>query len=60
MLFNQVVASGLANALDENGKTVEQHTSIYFLTKSEDGWAVSVNLPHSPSTVPSLVAASSN
>jgi hypothetical protein len=53
----QALASGLANALDRNGETVEQRASIYLLTKSKDGWAVSVNLPHSPNTVPSLVTA---
>jgi len=53
----QVLASGLANALDKNGKIVEQRASIYLLTKSKDNWAVSVNLPHSPSTVPRLTAA---
>lgn len=50
----QALASGLANALDKNGKTVEQRASIYILTKSENGWAVAVNLPHSPSTVPTI------
>jgi ketosteroid isomerase-like protein len=53
----QALASGLVNALDKNGNIVEQRASIYLLTKSKDGWAVSVNLPHSPSTVPSLTAA---
>jgi hypothetical protein len=53
----QALASGLANALDKNGNTVEQRASIYLLTKSEEGWVVSVNLPHSPSMVPNLTAA---
>ncbi len=51
---NQVLISGLANALDKNGDTVEQRASIYILTKSENGWAVSINLPHSPRTVPTI------
>ena len=50
----QVLASGLANALDKEGKTVEQRASIYLLTKSKNGWLVSVNLPHSASMVPTL------
>ncbi len=52
----QALVSGLANALDESGNTVEQRASIYLLTKTSDGWAVSVNLPHSPATIPSLSA----
>lgn len=50
----QVLASGLANALDKTGKTVEQRASIYLLTKSKNGWLVSVNLPHSPRAVPTI------
>lgn len=50
----QVLASGLANALDKNGETVEQRASIYLLSKSDEGWAVAVNLPHSPDTVPTI------
>lgn len=50
----QALASGLVDALDENGKTVEQRASIYLLTKSKKGWSVSVNLPHSPDTVPTI------
>jgi hypothetical protein len=56
----QALASGLANALDKNGKTVEQRASIYILTKSKKGWVVSVNLPHSPSMVLTLTAATVN
>lgn len=52
----QALVSGLANALDASGKTVEQRASIYLLTKTNEGWAVSVNLPHSPATIPSLSA----
>ncbi len=51
---SQALVSGLANALDKNGRTVEQRASIYLLTKSKDGWSVSVNLPHSPDTVPTV------
>jgi len=51
---SQILMSGLANALDKAGKTVEQRASIYILTKSKNGWAVSVNLPHSPKSVPTI------
>ncbi|WP_299975960.1 hypothetical protein [uncultured Pseudoteredinibacter sp.] len=51
---SQALVSGLANALDKNNRTVEQRASIYLLTKTEDGWSVSVNLPHSPNTVPTV------
>lgn len=50
----QALASGLVNALDKNGATLEQRASIYLLTRGSEGWAVSVNLPHSPSTVPTI------
>lgn len=53
----QALVSGLANSLDKTGQIVDQRASIYLLTKKADGWSVSVNLPHSPSSVPTLVAA---
>jgi len=48
---SQVLMGDLANALDTDGNTVKQRASIYVLTKSNNGWAVSVNRPHSQSTV---------
>lgn len=50
----QALVSGLADALDKDGNTVDQRASIYLITKSEKGWEVAVNLPHSPATVPSI------
>ena len=50
----QALASGLADALDKDGNTVEQRASIYLITKSEKGWEVAVNLPHSPTTMPTI------
>ena len=52
----QALVSGLANALDEGGNTVDQRASIYLLTKINGNWAISVNLPHSPETIPSFSA----
>lgn len=52
----QALVSGLANALDEGGNTVDQRASIYLLTKINGIWAISVNLPHSPETIPSFSA----
>lgn len=55
----QALVSGLANSLDKAGQIVDQRASIYLLTKNADGWSVAVNLPHSPSSVPMLIAAQS-